>query len=90
MREALTEPLNAIIDAIKQTLERTEPELAADLTDNGIVLTGGGALLGKLDTLIREKTQLPVSIAQDPLFCVVYGSGKALSELDLYKTLALD
>lgn len=90
IREASSEPLNAIIDAIKQTLEKTQPELAADLTDNGIVLTGGGALLGNLDTLIREKTHLPVSIAQDPLFCVVYGSGKALSDLDLYKTLTLE
>ena len=90
IREALFEPLNAIVDAIRQTLEKTQPELAADLTDNGIVLTGGGALLGNLDALIREKTQLPVSIAQDPLFCVVYGSGKALSELNLFKTLAMD
>lgn len=90
IREALSEPLNAIIDAIKQTLEKTQPELAADLTENGIILTGGGALLGKIDVLIREKTQLPVSIAQEPLFCVVYGSGKALSEIDLFKTLAVD
>ena len=88
IREAISEPLNAIVDAIRRTLERTQPELAADLTDNGIVLTGGGALLGNLDVLIREKTQLPVSVAQDPLFCVVYGSGKALSELSLFKTLA--
>jgi len=90
IREALAEPLNAIVDAIRQTLEKTQPELAADLTDNGIVLTGGGALLGNLEVLIRDKTQLPVSIADEPLFCVVYGSGKALSELSLYKTLASD
>ncbi|HBQ21681.1 MAG: rod shape-determining protein [Deltaproteobacteria bacterium GWA2_38_16] len=87
IREALQEPLTAVIDAIKQTLEKTQPELAADLTDNGIVLTGGGALLGNLDVLIREKTQLPVSIAEDPLSCVVNGAGKVLSELNLLKNL---
>lgn len=90
VREALSEPLNAIVDAVRQTLEKTQPELAADLTDNGIVLTGGGALLGNIDVLIREKTDLPVSIAEDPLSCVVYGSGKVLSELNLLKTLTLD
>ncbi|OGQ18026.1 MAG: rod shape-determining protein [Deltaproteobacteria bacterium RIFCSPHIGHO2_02_FULL_40_11] len=90
IREALSEPLNAIIDAIRQTLEKTQPELAADLTDNGIVLTGGGALLTNLDQLIREKTELPVSIAEDPLSCVVYGSGKVLSELDLMRNLTLE
>ncbi len=90
IREAIQEPLNAVVDAVKQTLERTQPELAADLTDNGIVMTGGGALLGNIDVLLREKTDLPVSIAEDPLSCVVYGSGKVLSELDLLKTLTLE
>ena len=79
-----------MVDAVKQTLERTQPELAADLTDNGIVMTGGGALLGNIDVLLREKTDLPVSIAEDPLSCVVYGSGKVLSELNLLKTLTLE
>ncbi|MBI3018587.1 MAG: rod shape-determining protein [Deltaproteobacteria bacterium] len=90
IREAIQEPLNAVVDAVRQTLERTQPELAADLTDNGIVMTGGGALLGNIDALLREKTDLPVSIAEDPLSCVVYGSGKVLSELNLLKTLTLE
>jgi rod shape-determining protein MreB len=89
VREALTEPINLIVEAIKQTLERTPPELAADIVDNGIVLTGGGALLGGLDMLIKEETGLPVRVADDPLTCVVLGSGKALDELDLLKEVSV-
>ncbi len=89
VREALSNPLSSIVEAIKQTLERTPPELAADIVDNGIVLTGGGALLGGLDTLINDATGLPVSVADDPLTCVVLGSGKALDELDLLKEVSL-
>jgi rod shape-determining protein MreB and related proteins len=89
VREALSNPLNSIVEAIKQALERTPPELAADIVDNGIVLTGGGALLGGLDTLINHATGLPVSVAEDPLTCVVLGSGKALDELDLLKEVSL-
>ncbi len=89
VREALSNPLTSIVEAIKQTLERTPPELAADIVDNGIVLTGGGALLGGLDTLINDATGLPVSVADDPLTCVVLGSGKALDELDLLKEVSL-
>lgn len=89
VREALSNPLASIVEAIKQTLERTPPELAADIVDNGIVLTGGGALLGGLDTLINDATGLPVSVAEDPLTCVVLGSGKALDELDLLKEVSL-
>jgi rod shape-determining protein MreB len=89
VREALSGPLNSIVEAIKQTLERTPPELAADIVDNGIVLTGGGALLGGLDTLINDATGLPVSVAEDPLTCVVLGSGRALDELDLLKEVSL-
>jgi len=85
VREALSEPVTLMIDAIKQTLERTPPELAADLVDNGIVLTGGGALLRGLDKLISQETGLPVHVANDPLTCVVLGSGKALDELDVLK-----
>ncbi|MEE9252927.1 MAG: rod shape-determining protein [Thermodesulfobacteriota bacterium] len=85
VREALQEPIALIIEAIKQTLERTPPELAADLVDNGIVLAGGGALLRGLDRLISEETGLPVVLAEDPLTCVVLGSGKALDELDVLK-----
>ena len=89
VREALSNPLASIVEAIKQTLERTPPELAADIVDNGIVLTGGGALLGGLDTLINDATGLPVSVADDPLTCVVLGSGKALDELDLLREVSL-
>jgi len=90
VREALSEPIGVIIDAIKQTLERTPPELAADIVDNGIMLTGGGALLGGFDKLLMQETGLPVSVAEDPLSCVVYGSGKALDELDLLKEVSLN
>lgn len=89
VREALNEPISMIVESIKQTLERTPPELAADIVDNGIILTGGGALLSGLDLLIKEETGLPVTVAQDPLTCVVLGSGKALDELDLLKELSL-
>src|SRR3990172_356633 len=89
VREAMAEPINTIVEAIKLTLERTPPELAADLVDNGIMLTGGGALLGGLDVLIREETGLPVTVADDPLCCVVLGSGKALDELDLLKEVSV-
>ncbi|HWU44085.1 MAG TPA: rod shape-determining protein, partial [Bdellovibrio sp.] len=71
-------------------LEKTPPELASDIVDNGIVLTGGGALLANLDVLLRERTGLPVSIAEDPLSCVVMGSGKVLDQLDLLRQLTVD
>jgi rod shape-determining protein MreB len=90
VREALSEPIGVIVEAIKQTLERTPPELAADIVDNGIMLTGGGALLGGLDKLLMQETGLPVAVAEDPLSCVVYGSGKALDELDLLKEVSLN
>ncbi len=90
VREAMSEPIGVVVEAIKQTLERTPPELAADIVDNGIMLTGGGALLGGLDKLLMQETGLPVSVAEDPLSCVVYGSGKALDELDLLKEVSLN
>jgi len=80
--EALTESVNAIIEGVKVCLERTPPELAADIVDKGIVLTGGGALLVGLDQLLREETGLPVTVAENPLDCVVLGSGRVLDELD--------
>lgn len=80
--EALTEPLNQIVTAVKIALEKTPPELGADLADRGIVLTGGGALLRGLDRLLMEETGLPVIIAEDPLCCVVRGTGMALEKLD--------
>ncbi|HYL81122.1 MAG TPA: rod shape-determining protein [Candidatus Acidoferrum sp.] len=87
VREALRETVTAIIDAVRTALERTPPELSADIADNGIVLAGGGSLLRNLDALLAEKTQLPVRLAEDPLTCVVLGAGKALDELDLLRTV---
>lgn len=83
--EALKEPVHAIVDAIKVTLEKTPPELSADIMDKGIMLTGGGALLWGLDKLISEETDIPVKIADRPLDCVVLGTGKALDEIDTLK-----
>ncbi|MDQ6989477.1 MAG: rod shape-determining protein [Mariprofundaceae bacterium] len=80
--EALVEPVNAIVEGVKVCLERTPPELSADIVDKGIVLTGGGALLTGLDTLLRDETGLPVTVADNPLNCVVLGSGRVLEELD--------
>ena len=80
VREALAEPLSAIVEAIKRTLERTPPELAADIYNRGIVLSGGGALLQGLDELISNETEVPVFIAEDPLSCVALGTGKMLTD----------
>ena len=90
IREALQEPVNAILDTIKVILENTPPELAADIVDRGIVLAGGGALLTGLDLLIREETGLPVILAEDPITAVVRGVGKMLDELDFLKKVALN
>ena len=81
MSEALAEPVTQIIEAVKTALEHTAPELAADIVDKGIVLTGGGALLGNLDYVLRYATGLPVSIADGPLSCVAMGTGRALEEM---------
>lgn len=78
VREALSDPLNIIIDAIKDTLERTPPELSSDIIDHGIMLTGGGALLRGLDVLLSNETNMPVNVAENPLDCVVDGTGKRL------------
>src|SRR5438105_1603583 len=80
--EALTEPLNQIVSAVKSALEQTPPELGADIAEKGMVLTGGGALLRDLDRLLMEETGLPVIVADDPLTCVVRGSGKALEKME--------
>ena len=82
MRDALSDPVNSIVEAVKVALERTPPELAADIVDKGIVLTGGGALLRNLDVLLREETGLPVMLSEDPLTAVVMGAGKALDQID--------
>ena len=89
VREAIQEPLSAIVEAVKVALERTPPELAADIVDRGIFLAGGGALLRNIDVLIREETDLPVMIADDPLTCVVMGTGKALDQLDTLKGISI-
>ena len=86
IRDALSDPVTEVVEAIKVSLEKTPPELAADIVDNGIVLAGGGALLSNLDILIKEKTGLPVAIAEDPLTCVVRGCGKALEVNFIIKT----
>jgi rod shape-determining protein MreB len=89
VREALAEPINAIVETVRQTLERTPPELAADIADKGIVLVGGGSLLANLDVLLREETQLPVMLAEDPFTAVAYGAGRALDSADLLRDVAL-
>jgi rod shape-determining protein MreB len=81
IREAMQEPMNAIVEAVKTTLEATPPELASDIMERGIVLAGGGALLQGLDKLLCRETSMPVHIANDPLSCVVIGTGKVLEEL---------
>ncbi|MEN9021357.1 MAG: rod shape-determining protein [Verrucomicrobiales bacterium] len=85
VREAMLEPLNTIVDAVRVTLERSPPELSADLVDHGIVLAGGGALLRGLDKLLSEETGLPAHVAEDPLSAVAEGTGKVLSELEFLK-----
>jgi rod shape-determining protein MreB len=83
--EGLAEPVGAIIEAVKVALEHTAPELAADIVDKGIVLTGGGALLSNLDSVLRNATGLPISIADDPLSCVALGTGRCLEEMNVLK-----
>ncbi|HEY9897600.1 MAG TPA: rod shape-determining protein [Pantanalinema sp.] len=85
VREALQEPVTAIVDAVRDTLEKTPPELAADIIDRGIVLAGGGALLQGLDELISHDTEMPVHIADDPLSCVALGTGRVLEEFATLK-----
>ncbi len=87
--ESLAEPVSNIIEAVKVALEHTAPELAADIVDKGIVLTGGGALLGNMDFVLRHATGLPVSIADDPLSCVVLGTGRSLEEMKKLKDVLL-
>ena len=85
--EGLADPVSQIVEAVKVALENTAPELAADIVDKGIVLTGGGALLTNLDQVLREATGLPVSIAENPLACVVKGTGQALEDLSTFKNV---
>lgn len=90
INDALMDPLSEVVDAVRTALEKTPPELASDIVDNGIVLTGGGAMLANLDILLRERTGLPVTVAEDPLSCVVIGSGKVLDNLDLLRQLTIE
>ena len=89
IRRALDEPLTAIVDAIKTTLEKTPPELSADIMERGITLTGGGAMLRGLDRLIELETGMPVNSAETPLDCVVLGTGKVLEEIDMLKKVLI-
>ncbi len=89
MREGLAEPINAIVEAVLLALERTPPELAADIVDKGVVLTGGGALLKNIDVLLREETGLPVMVSDDPISAVVLGSGKTLDHIHLLKEVTI-
>jgi rod shape-determining protein MreB len=89
IREALAEPVQAIVDALKHALEQTPPELAADIKDRGIVMTGGGALLKGLPELLREQTDLPINLMDDPLFCVVLGTGKILDDFEKHRPVLM-
>jgi rod shape-determining protein MreB len=90
IREAINEQITFIVDAIKDTLENSPPELAGDIVDRGIVLTGGGALLANIDILIREETGLPITITDDPLSAVARGAGMALDQISVLKDIALE
>lgn len=85
IHQALAEPVSAILDAIRQTLEKTPPELAADIMDRGIMMAGGGALLRGLDRLVSEETRMPVHLAEEPLLAVAYGSGRVLENIDILR-----
>jgi len=87
--EAVQEPVNAVVESVKVALERTPPELAADIVDKGIVMVGGGALLRNLDVLLREATGLPVMLAEDPLTAVALGTGRCLDELALLREVTI-
>ena len=89
VREALRESVMTIVEVVRACLERTPPELAADMVDKGIVVTGGGALLRGIDILLRHETNLPVTIADDPLSCVALGTGKALDDVNFLKKVAI-
>ena len=89
IRESLSEPVSQIIEAVKLSLERTPPELSADILDRGIMLSGGGALLRGLDERLRLETQLPVHVSEDPLTAVVRGTGRILENLNKYSKVLL-
>jgi len=90
VRKAISEQIDTIVDTVRIALEQTPPELAADIVDRGIHLTGGGALLTNLDVLLREETRLPIHVTEDPLSTVVLGSGKALDNLAILKEVMIE
>ncbi len=90
IREAISEQVKTIVETVRIALEQTPPELAADIVEKGVVLTGGGSLLKNLDTLLREETKIPITIAEDPLSTVVLGSGKVLDNLSILKEIAIN
>jgi rod shape-determining protein MreB len=90
VRKAISEPVDSIVQAVRIALEQTPPELAADIVDRGIVLTGGGALLKGLDNLLREETSLPITVVEDPLSTVALGSGKVLDNLDVLREVTIE
>lgn len=89
VREALSEPIDAIVEAVRQSLEKTPPELSSDILDRGIILTGGGALIRGLDRRLRQETNLPVNVADDPLTCVVRGTGRVLENMPMYSKVLI-
>jgi rod shape-determining protein MreB len=89
IREALIEPISAIVETVHLTLEQTPPELAADIVDRGIMLVGGGSLLADLDVVLRQQTKLPILRSEDPFTAVVLGAGKVLDSLSLLKSVAI-
>src|SRR5262249_25648480 len=89
IRRAIEEPVNAIVDAVRNTLDRTPPELAADILEKGVVLTGGGALLRGLDERLKHETGMPVHIPESPLSCVAIGSGKCREEFEVLKRVLI-
>jgi rod shape-determining protein MreB len=87
IREAVQEPIQQIVDAVRRALEITPPELASDIVDRGIVMTGGGALIRGLDILLAQETGLPIHVDEDPLTCVVRGSGRILDDFEKYRSV---
>ncbi|MFQ6612009.1 MAG: rod shape-determining protein [Fidelibacterota bacterium] len=89
IRQALKDPVNAIVEAVKRALEQTPPELSADILDRGIIMTGGGSLLKGIDQIIRERTNVPVNVAEDPLLSVVKGTGQVLENVNKYESVLM-
>jgi rod shape-determining protein MreB len=89
IREAVQEPIQQVVDAVRRALEITPPELSSDIVDRGIVMTGGGAMLKGLDVLLKKETNLPINVVDDPLLCVVLGAGKVLDNIHQYERVLM-